>query len=123
VQLKIKNSKDQYTELRVALITGIQTGSVWSTEMPVVLLTDDNGFHQRKFNGAYFYWLQHLFSRQHQLVVKYNWYDPNTLVIKEEIGAPGSNFTTPDIKYSTIGVGYINYLSDNLKLMLYYAMV
>ena len=87
------------------------------------MVTGKDGFHVRHFNGAYFYFLQHLFSTKHQLLIKYDWFDPNTKVKTTEIGAVGSNFTAANIKYATLGLGYINYMSDNVKLVLYYARV
>ena len=73
--------------------------------------------------GAYFYLLQHIFSPKHQLLIKYDWYDPNCKVKGMEIGAAGSNFTAANIRYSTLGFGYINYMTENIKLVLYYARV
>lgn len=123
VQLKFYNGNKRFTELRGEIIAGIQTSTADNPETPVALLTGTDGYHQRKFNGAYFYFLQHIFSSQHQLVVKYDWYDPNTKVKGKEIGAPGSNFTVANVKYATLGFGYINYLTENVKLVLYYARV
>ncbi|MBI1781101.1 MAG: porin [Sphingobacteriales bacterium] len=123
VQLKIKNGSNQFTELRGEVLAGTQTGTANSAETPTALLSGTDGFFQRRFNGAYFYFLQHLFSRKHQLVIKYDWYDPNTEVKGDEIGTTGSNFTAADIKYTTLGLGYNNYISDNIKLTLYYAIV
>jgi hypothetical protein len=122
LQLKFRNRKG-FTELRGEYLAGTQTGTSVNSETPVALLTGNDGFHIRQFNGAYFYFLQHLFSTQHQLLLKYDWYDPNSKVKGNEIGAPGANLGAANIKYSTLGVGYINYLTENVKLVLYYAMV
>jgi hypothetical protein len=121
-QLKIKN-KVGFTEFRAEVITGEHSVTANSNETPTALLNGRDGYHIRSFNGAYFYFLQHLFSTQHQLVIKYDWFDPNRNVTANEIGAPGSNLSEANIKYSTLGVGYINYLTDNVKLVLYYANV
>jgi hypothetical protein len=121
-QIKIKN-KIGFTEVRGEFIGGQQTGTGISTETPTALLNGFDGFHTRNFNGAYFYVLQNLFSTKHQLVVKYDWYDPNTKVSGEDIGKVGANLTAADIKYNTLGVGYINYITPNVKAVLYYAKV
>ena len=123
LQLKLDNGKKRFTEFRAELIAGTQTGTAASPETPVALLTGNEGFHERRFNGAYFYFLQHIFSSHHQLFVKYDWYDPNSKVKGREIGAPGTSFTAANIKYNTLGFGYINYLTENVKLLLYYAIV
>ena len=121
-QLRIKN-RIGFTEFRAEFAFGQQTGTSASSETPTALLTGKDGFYVREFNGAYFCFVQNLFSVRHQIVVKYDWYDPNTMVMGMDIGAPGSNLTSADIKYSTLGFGYVNYLTDNVKLLVYYARV
>ena len=122
VQVKIKNRKG-YTELRGEYITGTQTGTAGSSETPSALMSGTNGFYKRDFNGAYFYFLQHLFSASHQLVVKYDWYDPNTRVKGKEIGKAGTSFSQADIKYSTLQLGYNYYITPQVKMSLFYAYV
>lgn len=122
LQLKWKNNRG-FSEIRGELLTGTQTGTGISSETPVALITGNDGFHIRRFRGGYFYYLQHLFSEHHQLIVKYDWYDPNIKVSGMEIGSAGSNFSAANIKYTTLGFGYINYLTENVKLVLYYARV
>jgi hypothetical protein len=122
IQFKIKN-KIGFTELRAEYITGMQTGTLSSSETPTVLLSGTDGFYKRNFNGAYLYFLQHLFSLDHQLVIKYDWYDPNTKVKGREIGAPSTTFSVADIKYSTVTIGYNYLISPLAKLCLSYALV
>jgi hypothetical protein len=122
LQLKFRNRKG-FTELRGEYLAGTQTGTATNTETPVALVTANDGFHIREFNGAYLYLLQHLFSVRHQLVIKYDWYDPNSKAKGMQIGAPGSNLSAANIKYSTLNLGYVNYITENVKLLLYYAIV
>ncbi|RYY50249.1 MAG: porin [Chitinophagaceae bacterium] len=122
IQLKYKN-RVGFTELRAERIQGKQSGTALSSETPSALVSGMDGFYTRRFSGAYLYFLQHLFSSDHQLLLKYDWYDPNTDVKGKEIGAPGSNFSAADVKFSTLGVGYIYYITPNVKSVLYYAMV
>ena len=122
VQLKIKN-KVGFTELRGEFITGTQTGTATNTETPTALMNGRDGFYIRDFNGAYFYFLQHIFSVRHQLVVKYDWYDPNTKVKGNEIGKAGANLNAADIKYNTLSIGYVYGLTQIAKLSLFYAFV
>ncbi|MEI7829303.1 MAG: hypothetical protein WCI31_06015 [Prolixibacteraceae bacterium] len=121
-QLKIKN-RVGFSEFRAEFVAGQQSGTNSSSETPYALLTGTDGYNIRKFSGAYFYYIQSLFSTKHQLVVKYDWYDPNTEVNGSEIGASGSTLTSANIKYNTLGVGYVNYLTENVKIVLYYARV
>ena len=58
-----------------------------------------------------------------QVVVKYDWYDPNTEVAGDEIKGGATKLNSTDIKYNTMGVGYIFHWDHNIKMMAYYAMV
>ena len=119
-QIKIKN-KIGATILRGEVISGKQVGTAFSNETPDELVTGKDGFYQRNFNGAYFYLLKNFFSPKHQLLLKYDWYDPNTKIKGSEINST-SNFTLADVKFSTIGLGYIYYITPNVKAVLYYSM-
>lgn len=57
------------------------------------------------------------------MLLKYDWYDPNIKVKNEEIGKPGTNLTTADVKFSTLGMGYIYHINSQTKLVLYYDFV
>ncbi|MBA2562618.1 MAG: porin [Chitinophagaceae bacterium] len=123
VQLKIIN-KACVTELRAEFITGKQSSFANTTETPASIPTDVSGaLYVRKFNGAYFYLLHNIFSKKHQLVLKYDWYDPNTNVNGPDIGKAGNNINEANIKFSTLGFGYINYFNDNIKLVLWFDKV
>lgn len=117
-QLKIKN-KIGFSELRAEYVKGKQTGTANSSETPNALLTGTDGFHIRNFDGAYFYYLQNLNSLKHQLVIKYDWYDPNTKVTGKNIGVSGANLGAANIKYNTLGIGYVNYITENIKMTLF----
>jgi hypothetical protein len=124
VQVKIPN-KVGFTELRAEYIAGTQSGTVSSSESPGVYPVSNGisqGLCERSFNGAYFYYLQHLGSTKHQLVLKYDWYDPNTKIADKAVD-PTKGFTAADIKFTTIGIGYNYYANTNLRLSLYYAIV
>lgn len=121
-QLKIKN-KVGFTEFRAELVGGQQSGIAANSETPLALLSGTDGFHVRNFRGGYFYFLQHLASLKHQIVFKYDYYDPNSKVAGLEIGSSGSTLSAANIKYSTLGIGYVNYVNENIKLVCYYAKV
>ncbi|NML19460.1 porin [Pseudoflavitalea sp. G-6-1-2] len=109
------------TELRGEYWFGKQTGTKNSTETPGTLPNEP--FYIRKFSGAFICFLQHIVNTSNQLVVKYDWYDPNTSVSGKNIGKEGTQFTPADIKYSTLGFGYVRYINQNLKLFLWYDRV
>lgn len=122
VQIKFKHKK-LVTELRAEYMFGTQTSTINTSETPNVLLVGTQGYYIRKFNGAYFYLLHNIVNTQHQIVIKYDWYDPNTNVKNNDIGKPGTALNAADIKYATLGFGYNYYLTENLKLGLWYDMV
>ncbi|HSC36898.1 MAG TPA: hypothetical protein VLD19_03465 [Chitinophagaceae bacterium] len=120
VQVKFKH-KSGYTELRAEYWQGTQTATAATSETPAALLTEPS--YTRKFNGAFIYLLHNIVNVHHQLGVKYDWYDPNTRVSGHDIGRAGSSLSATDIKYSTLGFGYLYYINDNLKLVLWYDMI
>ncbi len=120
IQVKIE-TKAGITELRAEFMTGKQTSFANTTETPASIPTDVSGaLYLRKFNGAYFYILHNIFNKKHQIVLKYDWYDPNINISKSDIGKRGSNINEANIKFSTLGFGYVNYFNNNIKLVLWY---
>lgn len=106
--------------------------------------TVTNPVYTRKFNGAYFELAQNLnrlYSEKKflntlysfipgQIVLKYDWYDPNSEVAGDEIGknvttgATGRKITNAtDLRYDTFGFGIAYFLSNNAKIMAYYDSV
>jgi len=125
IQYKI-NHRWGATEWRAEYWFGTQPGTSANTTNPGTL-PNSNGLavptYVRHYNGAFFYFLQNIVNTKHQLVVKYDWYDPNIKVSKGEIGKPGTNLTAADVKFSTLGVGYIYYFNPQTKITFYYDIV
>lgn len=119
IQVKIPNRVGN-TEFRAEYIRGTQTATQSSSETPGVIPTlngKNAPLYIRNFDGAYFYFLQHLGSKKHQFVAKYDWYDPNKKVKGNEIG---KGFTAADVRFNTFGLGYVVYPNDNLKITFWY---
>ncbi len=110
------------TELRGELITGTQSATYSTSATPGTLpLTKTNvpdSVFVRKFNGAYFY-LLHTFLKKHQVFLKYDWYDPDSKVAGRTLNV-SRKFGPADIRYDTYGIGYVYYMNDNVKIVLYY---
>jgi hypothetical protein len=127
VQLRIPNGKKGNTEFRAEYIRGTQTATAATSETPGTIPTDAAGVRQplyvRKFDGAYFYFLQNLGSPQHQLGLKYDWYDPNSDISGHEIGQANSNTTEADVRFDTFGAGYLYYFNEHLKITLWYDLI
>ncbi|MEO5564701.1 MAG: porin [Chitinophagaceae bacterium] len=109
------------TEWRAEYWTGKQSGTALTTANPGTLPIVPTFI--RNFNGAFFYFLQNIVNSKNQLLVKYDWYDPNTRIAGNEIGKAGTNFTDSDIKFSTLGVGFARDITNTVKAVLYYEIV
>lgn len=124
-QLKIPNKKGA-TEFRAEFITGKQTATFGSSETPGSYPMTTAGAPQtlytRSFSGAYFYFLQHLGTERLQLVLKYDWYDPNTKVKGNEVNAK-NGFSAADVRFNTFGGGFVYLINAHVKATAYYARV
>ncbi len=114
------------TEWRSEYWFGTQPGTSVSTSNPGTLPAS-NGIplptYVRHYDGAFLLFLQNIINTNNQLLVKYDWYDPNIKVEKMEIGKSGTNLTAADVKFSTLGVGFVRHLNSQTKLILYYDIV
>ena len=118
-QLKVRHGWGS-TQLRGEYWWGTQTGSANETNTPGSVLAEP--YYIRKFNGAFFYFLQHIVNEKHQLILKYDFYDPNTNLAGNDIGTI-DNSHSADIKYNTFGFGYTFYINNHIKLVLWYDMI
>jgi hypothetical protein len=125
VQFKVKHAWGE-TEWRAEYWWGTQPGTATSTANPGALPAS-NGValptYVRHFDGAFFYFLQNIINKKHQLLVKYDWYDPDIKAKKAEIGKPGTNLTPADIKFFTLGIGYVFHFNSQTKIIFYYDLV
>jgi hypothetical protein len=76
----------------------------------------------RNFNGWYINYVQNI-GLQNQFVIKYDVYTPNSDISSNDIGTTGSNLSAADLKYSTLGLGWIYHWDANVKFTLYYDWV
>src|SRR5260221_4386130 len=125
VQFKLKHDWGE-TEWRAEYWFGTQPGTANSTANPGSL-PNSNGLplptYIRHYDGAFFYFLQNIINAKHQLILKYDWYDPNIKVKNTDIGKTGTNLTAADIKFSTLGIGYAYYFNPQTKIIFYYDLV
>jgi hypothetical protein len=123
-QLSFPNTKGE-TEFRAEYVTGKQTATFASSETPGVYPVTNglkDPLYTRNFNGAYFYFIQNLGSLEHQLALKYDWYDANSKVSGTQVSAV-NGFSKADLRYDTFGMGYIYIPNESLKFMFYYEIV
>jgi phosphate-selective porin len=82
----------------------------------------------RKVSGGYVYLIQGIGQTKNQLVLKYDWLDPNTKVSGADIVSKSSagkstGLGVADIKFTTIGIGWNYRFNSQVKLMAYYEIV
>lgn len=117
------------TTLRVEYTNGdapsaaINSSNVQNTLLtPVSAATSKPAYYKRRFDGGYFYFIQNIGQTKHQIVFKYDWFDPNTQVSGDAVNSK-NGLTAADIKFTTIGVGYNYLLDDHWKFTAYYDFV
>lgn len=125
LQIKLKHGWGE-TEWRAEYWFGKQPGTATSTANPGTLPASNGVLlptYVRSFNGAFFYFIQSIVNMRHQLILKYDWYDPNRKVSGNQIGKAGTNFTGADVRYGTVGLGYLYHFNPQTQVVFYYALV
>jgi len=137
------NSALGLTSLRAEYLWGQQPGTFKSTVSPKGAITDTKDYiikdtlgnavtytatvkpdiYLRNFNGGYVMLVHRLMQTKHEIVAKYDWYDPNTDASGDELVSKNKNVGPSDLKFTTIGLGYNYYATPNVRLSVYYDMV
>jgi hypothetical protein len=121
-----------FTTIRGEYITGQQPAgkntSVSTTSLAAGKSVLDFDTYIRKVSGGYVYFIQNIGQTKNQLVLKYDWLDPNTKVSGTEIvskSAAGKNtgLGIADIKFTTLGIGWNYRFNSQVKFMAYYEIV
>lgn len=114
------------TQLRAECMWGTQPGSSTSSSSPNIFTNPSGDTYIRKTSGWYAILIQDLGRSPFSLVLKYDYYDPNTKVSGNDIGANTSysvKTTSADIAYKTLGVGALWRINPALRLQVYYENV
>ncbi|HXH17816.1 MAG TPA: hypothetical protein VNJ07_01940 [Chitinophagales bacterium] len=114
------NSKLGATIVRGEFTQGIQSGTkALNTSFG---RAPDKSIYERKFRGAVVYLIQGFFKDRHQLVFKYDFFDPNTDVTGHDMQLH-CGLTSTELLYHTFGFGYIWIANKHLKFMAYFDLV
>lgn len=105
--------------LRAEAISGSQPGTKSASSFYKAAGGD---IYLRNFSGYYLCYVQNIGSRN-QFVAKYDSYDPNSDVTADDFGKGNSKLSAADLKYNTLGLGWIYHWDANVKLVAYYDMV
>lgn len=112
------------TNIRAEYLWGKQPGTIKTNADPsgTSLGVGDQPFYLRQFAGFYAILVQDIGQTKHSVVLKYDFYDPNTKIKGNEIGKLQGTGVA-DIAYNTFGFGYLFRMNANIRLMAYYDMV
>lgn len=125
IQLSTQN-ENWKSEIRAEYITGLQSGTATSSSTPGTYPVDKNNlklpYYTRNFDGSYITFIQNLNSSKNQLILKYDWFDPNLKVKGEEINAI-NGFSGADVRFDTYGFGYLHHFNSHLKAVIYYDVI
>jgi opacity protein-like surface antigen len=116
-----------HTEFRAEQWSGTQTATRTTSETPAGPVAASTGQwmtpHVRQFSGVFLMMLHRIGKSRTQLGVKYDTYDPNTKVSASAWGTSNSGLTGADIRYATLGAGFIRQVTDNMKVVGWYEWV
>lgn len=116
------------TTVRAEYLTGKQPGSSATNQSTNSATAPTTDTYNREFSAGYVYFIQNIGETKNQLVVKYDWYDPNTKVSGNEIVSKSSTgkstkLTANDIKFSTLGLGWNYRFNSQVKFTAFYEIV
>lgn len=117
VQLGLKSILGT-TQLRGEYLFGKQPGGSSDSKSPNASVLPTSNTYIRNFSGGYVMLVQDLGKLPLAVVLKYDWYDPNTKISKDDIGL--NNTGKGDIAQSTFGFGMLWNINTSLRLQAYY---
>jgi hypothetical protein len=80
------------------------------------------GLYVRHISGFYILFVQNILKSHHSIVIKYDVFDPNTKASGTQL-SDAAGYTSQDIKYHDLGLGYTYNMNSNIKLVIYYDIV
>lgn len=102
-------------------IFGTQPGAQTNSYSPNFTTLPSSDTYIRQFHGGYAYLYQSIGKLPLNIVLKYDFYDPNIKVNKNDIGVSGTG--KGDIMYQKLGMGLAWDATKDLRLTAYYDLV
>lgn len=120
------NTKSWKSEFRAEILSGLQTATATTSTTPGSYPVDNKSevlpFYTRNFTGAYITFVQTLNSTDNQIILKYDYYDPNSKVSGADISA-AKGLTAADVRFDTFGFGILHHFNPHFKAVLYYDVI
>lgn len=109
------------TEIRGEYLFGRQPGSLTSSKSPNTVALPASDTYIRPFRGGYVMLAHEIADTPIEIALKYDIYDPNTLIAGNELGTKGTGIT--DAIRSAFGFGATWHITDGMKITAYYDIV
>ncbi|GHU63820.1 hypothetical protein FACS1894160_1710 [Bacteroidia bacterium] len=106
------------SQIRAEYLFGQQPSVAGNSKSPNAAALPTVDTYIRNFAGAYLIFVQDLGKLPFSAVLKYDWYDPNTNLLGNEIGQNGSS--KADLTYQTFGFGALWKMSNAMRLQAFY---
>ena len=124
---KVNEKFSTTTMLRCEIVAGQQPGSSSSSQVPLgaTNVAPASDLYIRRFMGEMFYFTQSFHNKvgkttiHNDLTFKLDIYDPNTQVAGGSI-IKTNNFSSTDVKFTTLGFGYTFCPTPYFKLVIWY---
>lgn len=116
-QLTVKSTIGA-TQLRGEYLFGKQPGTSSSTKSPNSSNLPTADTYVRDFRGGYVMLVQDIADTPFAVVGKFDWYDPNTKVSKDQVGINGTG--KADISRNTLGLGALWNATSSIRVQAYY---
>lgn len=107
------------TNIRAEYLFGQQPGAAGNSKSPNASEVSTGDTYIRNFSGGYVTLEHNIASTPLGLVVKYDWYDPNTKIAGNQVGQVEKTSKT-DLSVSTLGFGMLWNINNSLRLTAYY---
>ena len=106
------------SQIRAEYLFGTQPASKSNSKSPNTSALPTADTYLRDFSGGYVIFVQDLGQLPLSAVLKYDWFDPNTKVAKNDVGLNGT--TSADLTQNTLGLGMLWRVNNNVRLQAYY---
>ena len=106
------------TQLKGEYLFGTQPGGKSNSKSPNASTLPNTDTYIRNFSGGYVIFVQDLGKLPLSVVFKYDWYNPNTKVAKNDVGLNGTGMG--DLAQSTIGFGMLWRATNSIRLQAFY---
>jgi phosphate-selective porin len=111
-------SKLGTTQLRAEYLLGEQPGAKALSKSPNASVLPSVNTYIRNFGGGYAILVQDFGKLPLSGVLKYDWYDPNTKIAKNDVGL--NETAEGDVAYNTFGFGMLWNVNSSVRLQAFY---